>query len=154
MGRRLLRVNEAIREAVSAIIATDLKDQRLGFVTVTGVETTPDLRHATVFVSVLGSGVEHEASLHALRSSHGFIQGLLAERVRLKRTPQLTFVYDDTTDKAMRISGIIDRYLREHPEPPLAEGDQSEDQGGAGALDEGGGEDDGDAPPLPEEGPQ
>lgn len=147
MGRRLLRVNEAIREAVSGIITADIKDQRLGFVTVTGVETTPDLRHARVFVSVLGSGPQHETSLEALRSSHGFIQALLTQRVRLKRTPQLEFVYDDTTDKAMRISGIIDQYLREHPDRPAPGGEELEEEG----THINPGEGNADNPPSPED---
>jgi len=119
VGHRLLRVNEAIKEAVSrAVTGEVLKDQRLGFITVTGVETTPDLRQAKVFVSVLGGEEERARSLQALRSSHGVIQSCVAQEVRLKRTPHLEFIYDDTTDKALRISGIIDRYVREHPEPP------------------------------------
>ena len=119
MGRRLLRVNEAIKEVVSSVTAGELTDPRLGFVTVTGVKTSPDLRYAKVFVSVLGPAAQREDSLAALRAAHGVIQARLAAQVRLKRTPQLEFVYDDTTDHAMRISGFLDDYFKEHPEPPL-----------------------------------
>ena len=126
MGRRLLRVNEAIREVVSRVVAGELKDPRLGFVTVTGVKTTPDLRHAQVFVSVLGSAAQRESSLAALRAAHGFIQARLSDELRLKRTPQLEFVYDDTTDKAMRISGLPGRVsarsTRVPPPDPNARG--------------------------------
>lgn len=117
MGHRLLRVNEALKEAISRLIA-GLLDPRLGFVTITGVKTSPDLRHAQVYVSVLGNATQHESSMEALRAAHGFIQSRLSDELRLKRTPQLEFIYDDTTDKAMRISTYMDKYLQEHPVPP------------------------------------
>jgi ribosome-binding factor A len=118
MGHRLLRVNEALKEVISRVIAGELTDPRLGFVTVTSVKTSPDLRHAQVYVSVLGDSSQHESSVEALRAAHGFIQGHLSDELRLKRTPQLVFIYDDTTDKAMRISTYMDKYLQEHPVPP------------------------------------
>lgn len=118
MGHRLLRVNEALKEVISRVIAGGLLDPRLGFVTITGVKTSPDLRHAQVYVSVLGSATQHESSMEALRAAHGFIQARLSDELRLKRTPQLVFIYDDTTDKAMRISTYMDKYLQEHPVPP------------------------------------
>jgi ribosome-binding factor A len=118
MGRRQLRLNEALKEVISRVVAGGVADPRLGFVTVTGVRTSPDLRYARVYVSVLGNTAQHESSLEALRAAHGFIQAHLADELRLKRTPQLEFVYDETTDSAMRISGYLDEYLREHPFPP------------------------------------
>lgn len=118
MGHRLERVNAAIKEVVSDVVEGELKDPRRGFVTVTGVETTPDLRHAKVFVTVLGRQAERRHTLEALRSSHGFIQARVAHELRLKRTPQLDFIYDETTDTALRISSLIDEYLQEHPTPP------------------------------------
>lgn len=110
MARRLLRVNEAVKETLSRALAGGLKDPRIGFVTVTGVETSADLRHARVYVSVLGSPVERERTLVGLRSSHGFLQGRVAAETRLKRTPQLDFVYDDSIDRGMR----VERLLRRH----------------------------------------
>ena len=118
MGRRQLRVNEALKEVISRVVAGGLTDPRLGFVTVTGVKSSPDLRHAQVYVSVLGNSAQHESSLQALRAAHGYIQAHLADELRLKRTPELRFIYDETTDTAMRISGYLDEYLREHPVPP------------------------------------
>lgn len=109
MGIRLLKVNESIREVVSSELAL-LKDPRIGFVTVTGVETSADLRHATVFVSVLGREREREASLEALRAAHGVLQARVAAALRMKRTPQLEFVYDTTVDTAMRVESLIRRY--------------------------------------------
>ena len=118
MGHRLLRVNEALKEVISRVIAGGLLDPRLGFITITGVKTSPDLRHAQVYVSVLGNSAQHESSMEALRAAHGFIQSRLSDELRLKRTPQLEFIYDDTTDKAMRITTYMDKYLQEHPVPP------------------------------------
>jgi ribosome-binding factor A len=97
-----------MRAVLSDAIATDIKDPRVGFVTVTGVKTSPDLRHARVYVSVLGDDAAREGSLDGLRSAHGFLQGRLASELRLKHTPALTFEYDDTVDRGMRISEILD----------------------------------------------
>jgi ribosome-binding factor A len=105
------RINEVLREVVGAAISTDLKDPRIGFVTVTSVETSPDLRTAKVFVSVLGDEAEREASLAGLRSSHGVIQSRIAAETRMKRTPTLTFRYDDTIERGMRISRLLDEEL-------------------------------------------
>jgi ribosome-binding factor A len=102
------RVNELIREVLGAAIATDLKDPRVGFVTVTSVETSPDLRASRVFVSVLGSEEERAATLEGLNSSHGFLQAKIASEVRMKRTPTLSFHYDDTIDQGMRITELLD----------------------------------------------
>ncbi len=102
------RINEVIREVVGAAISTDLKDPRIGFVTVTSVETSPDLRTAKVFVSVLGSESERKATLAGLRSSHGVIQSRIAAETRMKRTPTLSFRYDDTIERGMRITRLLD----------------------------------------------
>jgi ribosome-binding factor A len=107
-GDRMRRVNEALREILSARIATGLKDPRVGFVTVTAVETSPDLSHATVFVSVLGDEDERAASLEGLASSHGYLQRGIAAEVRMKRTPTLEFVHDRSIDQGFRISELLD----------------------------------------------
>lgn len=108
-GPRMRRVNEAIREVISHRIAEGLKDPRIGFVTVTGVETTPDLRHARVFVSVFGSQQQQESTLAGLSSSHAHLQRHLASELRLKRTPTLEFVYDESVQRGMRISELLSR---------------------------------------------
>ncbi len=105
---RMRRVDEAVREVLSDAIATQLRDPRVGFVTVTGVKTSSDLRHARVYVSVLGDQETREASLAGLRSAHGFLQGLLAAELKLKHTPALTFFYDQSVDRGMRISRLLD----------------------------------------------
>jgi ribosome-binding factor A len=101
------RVDEAMREVVAATVS-ELVDPRLGFVTVTGVQTSPDLRTAKVYVSVLGDSTERDDTLDALRSSHGVIQSRIAAETRMKRTPTLTFHYDDTIEKGVRISRLLD----------------------------------------------
>ena len=108
MADRMRRVNEAVREVVSARIAEGLRDPRIGFVTVTGVETSPDLRHARVFVSVLGSDQERAATLAGLDSAHGVLQQSVATELRLKRTPSLQFVYDESIERGMRVTELLD----------------------------------------------
>ena len=106
---RMRRVDEAIREVLSDAMGHDLKDPRIGFVTVTDVKTSPDLRHARVWVSVLGPELERQATLDGLRSAHGFLQRRVAGELRLKHTPTLDFEYDDSAERGMRISELIDR---------------------------------------------
>jgi ribosome-binding factor A len=110
---RLRRVNEAIREVVGEHIAGDLKDPRIAFVTVTAVDTSPDLRHARVFVSVMGTAAEREDTLRALETAHGYLQASVGRELRMKRTPVLQFVHDDSIERGMRISELIDREARE-----------------------------------------
>ena len=105
---RMRRVNEALREVLSGAITSELKDPRVGFVTVTAVETSPDLRHARVFVSVLGNPGERKRSLQALDRAHGFLQRRIAAEIRIKNTPQLEFLYDDTAENAMRITQLLE----------------------------------------------
>jgi ribosome-binding factor A len=102
------RVDEAVRAVLSDAIAKDLKDPRVGFVTVTGVKTSPDLRHARVYVSVLGNDEEREQSMEGLASAHGYLQGLVATELRLKHTPTVTFSYDESIDRGMRITELLD----------------------------------------------
>ncbi len=103
------RVNGVIREILGSAIATELKDPRIGFVTVTEVDTSPDLRTARVYVSVLGSEAERERNLEGLRSAHGFLQGRIAGAMTLKRTPTLSFHYDESAERGVRISRLLDR---------------------------------------------
>jgi ribosome-binding factor A len=104
---RMRRVNESIKEILGDAITTELKDPRIGFVTVTEVDTSPDLRAARVYVSVLGTEEERERSLVGLRSSHGFLQGKIASAMRMKRTPTLTFEYDQSAERGDRISRLL-----------------------------------------------
>jgi ribosome-binding factor A len=110
------RVNESVRQVLAEALL-ELKDPRIGLVTVTGVDTAPDLRHAVVFVSVLGSEKKRRATLQGLEAAHGLLQLRLARQLRLKRTPQLTFEYDPSVERGVRMSRLIDE---------LAPGDDGE----------------------------
>ncbi len=105
---RMRRVDEAIRQVIGEAVAGELKDPRVGFVTVTDVRTSADLSHARVYVSVLGDEPRREATLEGLRSAHGYLQGRVASELHLKRTPTLAFAYDDTADRAERIDALLE----------------------------------------------
>src|SRR5437764_4796353 len=105
---RMRRVDQALRAVLSDAISKDLKDPRVGFVTVTGVKTSPDLRHARVYVSVLGDDRARAATLAGLESAHGFLQGRLAAELSLKHTPALQFEYDESIERGMRISQLLE----------------------------------------------
>ena len=107
MSDRMRRVNAAVREVLSETIG-ELKDPRIGFVTITGVETSTDLRHAVVFVSVLGSEKKRQKSIDGLQAAHGLLQARIARELRMKRTPQLTFEYDPTVERGVRMTQLID----------------------------------------------
>jgi ribosome-binding factor A len=107
MSERMRRVNAAVREVLSEAVG-ELKDPRIGFVTVTGVQTTSDLRQAVVYVSVLGSERKRDQSIDGLQAAHGLLQAKIARELRLKRTPQLTFEYDPTVERGVRMTQLID----------------------------------------------
>jgi ribosome-binding factor A len=113
MADRMRRVNEALREVLSEALL-ELKDPRIGFVTVTGVETSRDLRNARVFVSVLGGDRKREQSLAGLDAAHGVLQARVSRELRLKRTPLLAFEYDPSVAHGVRMSHLIDELA---PEP-------------------------------------
>jgi ribosome-binding factor A len=107
MPDRMRRVNESLRQVLSDALP-GLKDPRIGFVTITGVETSSDLRQARVFVSVLGSERRRDLSLAGLGAAHGVLQARVARELNLKRTPQLTFEYDPSVERGVRMSQLID----------------------------------------------
>jgi ribosome-binding factor A len=109
------RVNAAVREVLSEAIG-ELKDPRIGFVTITGVDTSTDLRSAVVFVSVLGSERKRTQSIEGLQAAHGLLQGRIARELRMKRTPQLTFEYDPSVERGVRMTQLIDE-LAPDPDP-------------------------------------
>jgi ribosome-binding factor A len=106
------RVNELLREVLSEAVL-ELKDPRIGFVTITGVRTSADLSHATVYVSVFGSERKRERSLEGLAAAHGVLQARIGREVRMKRTPTLTFEYDPTVEEGVRMSKLIDELAPE-----------------------------------------
>jgi ribosome-binding factor A len=108
MAQRMRRVNELMREVIGSAIASELEDPRIGFVTVTSVDTSADLRSARVYVSVLGDEAEREATLAGLRSSHGVLQSVIANETHIKRTPTLSFHYDETPERGVRITRLLE----------------------------------------------
>jgi ribosome-binding factor A len=116
MSARMRRVNESVRAVVAEGVG-ELKDPRIGMVTVTGVEVTPDLREATVYVSVLGSDRKRRATLAGLESAHGVLQARINRELNLRRTPTLTFTYDDSVERGVRMTKLIDELAAELPEP-------------------------------------
>jgi ribosome-binding factor A len=107
-SERMRRVDEAIRQVVGEAVAGELKDPRVGFITVTDVRTSADLSHARVYVSVLGDAEQREASMDGLNSAHGYLQSRIASQLHLKRTPTLAFAYDDTLDRALRVDALLE----------------------------------------------
>lgn len=106
-GKRLDRVNQLIKEEISTVLQRELKDPRLGFVTVTGVETSKDLRSAKVFVSVLGAEEQWTASLAALASARGFVRNWLRQHLDLRVTPEIEFRPDRSMEHAARIQQLL-----------------------------------------------
>jgi ribosome-binding factor A len=107
MADRMRRVNKSVREVLSEAVR-ELKDPRIGFVTVMGVETSPDLRHARVYVSIFGPENKQKESLAGLAAAHGVLQARLGRELRMKRTPQLAFEYDPTVERGVRMTQLID----------------------------------------------
>lgn len=106
---RALRVTELLHQEIAELIRTEVKDPRLGLVTVTGVDLTPDYAHATVHFSVLPDDEEHVAqTLQGLRAAAGFMRSLIGRRVRIHTTPELHFVHDVSTQRGIEMGRLID----------------------------------------------
>jgi ribosome-binding factor A len=132
------RVNEAIKEIIGTALTHDLKDPRIGFVTLTGVSTAQDLGHAKVFVSVYGKKVEKDATMEGLRAARPYLQRLIADELKVRRTPNLEFVYDESVDQGMRIQALL-KSTGAADLPPLEEesvDDESGDEDPAGGEEE------------------
>ena len=110
MSERMRRVNESLRKVLADGVER-LGDPSIGFVTVTGVRATSDFSQAVVYVSVLGGEKRRTRSLAALERAHGVLQQRVARELRLRRTPQLIFQYDETVDRALRMSELIDQVV-------------------------------------------
>jgi len=124
MSIRQQQVARVLMAEVSDILRTKLRDPRLGFITLLAVEPSPDLRHARVFVSVLGDDVARRSSMEALAAASGYIRSLLGKRVELRYTPELNFILDEGVDRAARVEQLLSDISREGAD------DQSEDRGG------------------------
>jgi ribosome-binding factor A len=106
-GKRLERVNQLIKEEISTLLQRELKDPRLGFVTVTEVDVTPDLKHAKVYVSVLGGEAQWTSSLAALESAKGFVWAWLRRHLDLRVTPEISFRPDRSMEHAAHIQSLL-----------------------------------------------
>ena len=106
-GGRMRRVDEGVRQVLSETIPT-LKDPRIGFVTVTAVETSRDLDHAKVWVSVLGSEKKRDETMRALEGAVGFLQARLGSELKIRRTPKIEFVYDRAVEHGVAMTRLID----------------------------------------------
>ncbi|MEO5580261.1 MAG: 30S ribosome-binding factor RbfA [Gemmatimonadaceae bacterium] len=128
--RRADRVAAAIREEVAMFLASSAKDPRIiGFVTVTGVDVTPDLRHARVFVSVMGTDPEKESTFHGLESTASHLRSLVGRTLRLRVAPEIQFKEDDSVARAARIESLLAGIKTSAPEErvsPTPEGDDTE----------------------------
>ena len=108
MSQRTERVDELLRQEIGAIIARDVADPRVGFVTITEVETTPDLRHAKVWVSVIGQPAERKATVIALSRAMPFVRREIGRTLRIKRVPDLHVELDDTAERGTRVLQLLD----------------------------------------------
>ncbi len=106
-GRRVERVGEAIREAIAAMLLREIKDPRVGMVTLTAVEVSDDLKRAKVYFSCLGDEAARQRSLNGLRSAAGFIKTQLTRRLKLRYAPELVFIFDPTVEGAERLAHLL-----------------------------------------------
>lgn len=119
--RRAMRVADLLKQEVSDIIRNEMKDPRIGFVTVTAVEVTDDLRYARVFVSILGDEEARQRSLQGLESATGFIRSQIGRRVRLRHIPEFSFRFDSSLIYAARIAEVMKTIQPIDPAPPDGE---------------------------------
>jgi ribosome-binding factor A len=105
--KRTDRINELLREEISVLVRDEVRDPRVGLVTITAVQTSPELDHAKVFVRMLGDEEEQEAAMEGLRSASPFVRTQLSRRLRLRRVPELHFQYDRMLDEAARIEQLL-----------------------------------------------
>jgi len=124
VSERMRRVSESVRAVVAEGVG-ELKDPRIGMVTVTGVHVTPDLREATVYVSVLGNEKKRRATLAGLESAHGVLQARINRELSLRRTPTITVSYDETVERAVYMTKLIEDVTGELP-PPAEEAPDDE----------------------------
>lgn len=114
MRRRIERLNRLIRDEISELLRRQVKDPRLsGFITVTRVSTSPDLRHAKIFISIIGNEDEKKECLKGLAAASGFLRRELSLRLTLRRTPELSFHYDDSIDQGTHVLQLITQVANE-----------------------------------------
>ncbi len=114
--RRIDRLGDQIREEIADIIARKLKDPRVGFVTVTAVYVSEDLRHAKVFVSIYGDEKTQAETMKGLNSAAGFVRGEIGRRIKIKFTPDIVFKQDTSLEKAAYVLDILGHIKKEEDE--------------------------------------
>jgi ribosome-binding factor A len=107
MSRRLSRVEEACKEELAEILQREIKDPRVGFVTITGVKLTADLRHAKVFLSIFGTEQESQQSMDGLESAKGYLRSQLGKHLRLKYLPEIEYVHEHVAEEALRLEELM-----------------------------------------------
>ena len=118
------RVQEALRQEISKIIQEEIKDSRIGFITITKVELTKDLRYAKVFFSILGDNKDKNLALKGLNSAKGYIKGLIADRIKLRFTPEINFKIDESLEHTKKIYDLLDKLKKERLDAEDNKGDQ------------------------------
>ena len=125
--KRTDRINEQLRQEVSVLVRDEVRDPRVGMVTVTAVETSPELDHAKVYVTVLGDETEQAAALAGLKSAAPFVRGQLGKRLHIRRVPEMHFVLDRVVQEATRIESLLREVLPEGADTPAPRsGDEQE----------------------------
>jgi ribosome-binding factor A len=124
MSRRTSRVEEASREVLAEVLAREVKDPRVGFVTITAVKVSPDLRHARIFVSVMGEDEEVARSMAGLQSARGYMRSALGKHLRLKYLPEIEFELEQGTEEALHLANLMREVASE-----LEEGGDGDDLG-------------------------
>ncbi len=132
MSRRTERLGEEFREEIARMIGSQLKDPRIGFVTVTRVEVGTDLRNARIYVGVLGSEADREKTLTGLRQAGGFLRRSLGQKLRLRHTPELTFTYDEGLEAHDRIARLLNEVHDADAAAAPVTAPGADDTGGAG----------------------
>src|SRR5829696_1130984 len=128
MQHRPIRLAQELKSEISTIITRELPHHRLGFLTITDVKVSPDLRYARVFVSVLGSGVDKAETLNILNKEKAFIRQLIGRRFRLRHTPEITFVYDESVEHADHMMRLMDDIKKELPEEAMTTDSKDDSQ--------------------------
>ena len=123
-SQRAGRVQEAIRQEISVIVQNHIKDPRIGFLTITKVELSKDLRHARVFFSVLGEAKDKHLALKGLNSAKGYIKGLLADKIKMRFMPEIVFKIDESVQYANQIFDILDKIKKEKADGKSDSGDK------------------------------
>jgi ribosome-binding factor A len=128
--KRIARVNEQIRRELTYLLQREVRDPRIGIVTITAIETSPDLYHAKVFYSVMGSDEDRDSAAEGLRAAAGFLRTEIGRRMHIRRAPELHFTYDNTLQHAMHIERLLQ-------EARASSGSATGSDGESGRADEG-----------------